>query len=88
MTELATALEAAIAGVAGPSRTESLEQTARGGSLRRTPISATTFTQTLGELDDLLPWLTRSGARHVQIERVGLRAVYDRYHGPMEREVV
>jgi ABC-2 type transport system ATP-binding protein len=43
--------------------------------------------ETQAELDALLPWLTRSGARNVQIERVGLRAVYDRYHGPMEREV-
>ena len=44
--------------------------------------------ETLGHLDELLPWLARSGARNVQVDRVGLRAVYDRYHGPMEREVV
>jgi ABC-2 type transport system ATP-binding protein len=44
--------------------------------------------ETQGRLDELLPWLARSGARNVQVERVGLRAVYDRYHGPMEREVV
>lgn len=43
--------------------------------------------ETQGELDHLLPWLARVGAKNVHVERVGLRAVYDRYHGPTERDV-
>jgi ABC-2 type transport system ATP-binding protein len=44
--------------------------------------------ETSGSLDTLLPWLAQSAIRNVHVERVGLRAVYDRYHGPMEREIV
>lgn len=42
--------------------------------------------ETRGTLDKLLPWLTSSGVRNIRVERVGLRAVYDRYHGPVERD--
>ncbi len=43
--------------------------------------------ETQGELDELLPWLARAGVKNVHVERVGLRAVYDRYHGSTERDV-
>ncbi len=56
-----------------------------GVTFEQTGKSLTIETQ--GKLDELLPWLAKSGVRNVHVERVGLRAVYDRYHGPMERDV-
>jgi ABC-2 type transport system ATP-binding protein len=43
--------------------------------------------ETQGQLDELLPWLARSGVINVHVERIGLRAVYDQYHGPIERDI-
>ncbi len=57
-----------------------------GVSFERNGNSLTIETQ--GKLDELLPWLSRAGVKNVHVERVGLRAVYDRYHRPTERDVV
>ena len=43
--------------------------------------------ETEGKLDEILPWLARSGVRNIHVERIGLRAVYDRYHAPGERDL-
>jgi ABC-2 type transport system ATP-binding protein len=42
--------------------------------------------ETAGQLDELVPWLARARVKNVHVERIGLRAVYDRYHGPTERD--
>jgi hypothetical protein len=42
--------------------------------------------ESVHELTGLLAWLARQPLEEVQIEPIGLRAVYDRFHGPAQAQ--
>ncbi|WP_231756539.1 ABC transporter ATP-binding protein [Lignipirellula cremea] len=44
--------------------------------------------ETAGELADLFGWLSQLPLEDVRIEPVGLRSIYDRFHGPLREDLV